>query len=38
MNYLKVGAQVGRPSWMARLTILKKIVLWKGFAKDQSLI
>ena len=24
MSYLKVCAQVGRPSWMARLTILKK--------------
>ena len=25
MSCLKVGALVGRPSWMARLTIIKKI-------------
>ena len=29
MNCLKVGAQVGRQSWVVRLTIFRKIRLWR---------
>ena len=38
MSCLKVGAQVGRPSWMIRLTIFRKIRLLRGFSKYQRLI